>query len=86
MLGTRVEDLDAATRQEQETRREALNAARDAMRLGKQLADERDSNKRSYYEMNPVGQKCLERYDTRKSKLDKEAHSIKRQKIFRSTM
>ena len=52
--------LDEQERQRQQTRREALQKARDALRLGAALAKERDDRKRSYWDMNDAEQQTLE--------------------------
>merc|ERR1712078_867281 len=56
--------LDEQERQRQHTRREALQKARDALRLGAALAKERDDRKRSYDDMDEAEQKILEDYET----------------------
>ena len=48
--------LDEQERQLQQTRREALQKARDALRSGAALAKQRDDKKRSYADMNDAEQ------------------------------
>jgi len=65
--------LNGQERQRQQTRREALQKARDALRLGATLAKQRDKGKRTYDEMDDAEQKTLEDYETgrtKKAKLD----------------
>ena len=64
---------DPQEQQRQQTRREALQKARDALRLGATLAKQRDKGKRTYDEMDDAEQKTLEDYETgrtKKAKLD----------------
>ena len=67
------------------SRREALQTARDDLRRGATLANQRDSNKRSYDEMNDTEQKTLEDYDTGRTKRAKLSHTIPRMQQFRSS-
>ena len=75
--------LDEEERQRQQTRREALQKARDALRRGAALVQERDDRKRSYDEMNADEQKILEDYDTGKTKKEKERSTTPRLRPFR---
>ena len=75
--------LDEQERQRQQTRREALQKARDALRLGGTLAKQRDKHKRSYDDMNEAEQKTLEDYDTGKTKKAKQDSTTLRCKPFR---
>ena len=75
--------LDEQERQRQQTRREALQKARDALRLGKALAKQRDDRKRSYDDMNEAEQKTLEDYETGRTKKAKQNFSAKRMTPFR---
>ena len=75
--------LDEQERQRQQTRREALQKARDALRLGAALAKERDDRKRSYDEMNDSEQKTLEDYETGRIKKEKQRSTTPRLKPFR---
>ena len=78
--------LDEQERQRQQTRREALQKARDALRLGAILAKERDDRKRCYYDMNEAEQKMLEDYETGKTKRAKQRLTIPRMKPFRGKL
>ena len=75
--------LDGQERQRQQTRRQALQKARDALRLGAALAKQRDDKKRSYYDMNDAEQKILEDYETGRSKKAKQGLTNPRMKPFR---
>ena len=75
--------LDEQERQRQQTRREALQKARDALRLGAALAKQRDNKKRSYDDMNDAEQKILEDYETGKTKKAKQGFTTPRMKPFR---
>ena len=75
--------LDEQDRQRQQTRREALQKARDALRLGAALAKQRDDHKRSYDEMDDAEQKMLEDYETGKAKKAKQSFTTLRMKPFR---
>ena len=75
--------LDERERQRQQTRREALQKARDALRLGAALAKERDDRKRSYDDMNEAEQKILEDYETGRTKKAKQRSTTPKLKPFR---
>ena len=75
--------LDEQERQRQQTRREVLQKARDALRLGAVLAKERDDRKRSYWDMNDAEQKTLEDYETGRTKKEKQRSTTPRLKPFR---
>ena len=75
--------LDEQERQRQQTRREALQKARDALRLGAALAKQRDDGKRSYDDMNDTEQKVLEDYETGRTKKAKQCFTTPRIKPFR---
>ena len=75
--------LDEQDRQRQQTRREALQKARDALRLGAALAKQRDDRKRSYDDMDDAEQKMLEDYDTGRAKKAKQSSTIPTMKPFR---
>ena len=75
--------LDEQERQRQQTRREALQKARDALRLGAALAKERDDKKRSYDEMNDDEQKTLEDYETGRTERAKQEVTQTKMKPFR---
>ena len=77
--------MDEQERQRQQTRREALQKARDALRLGAALAKERDDRKRSYDEMDEAEQKILEDFETGKAKKAKQSFTTQRLKPFRCT-
>ena len=74
--------LDEEERQLQQTRREALQKARDALRLGTTLAKQRDNSKRSYDDMDDAEQKILEDYDTGRTKKAKQSLTTPRMKPF----
>ena len=78
--------LDEQERQRQQTRREALQKARDALRLGAALAKERDDRKRSYDDMNDAEQEILENYETGRSKKAKQRSTTPRLKPFRGKL
>ena len=73
-------------RQRQQTRREALQKARDAVRLGATLAQQRDDRKRSYDDMNDAEQKTLEDYETGRTKKEKQRSTTPRMKPFRCNL
>ena len=75
--------LDEQERQRQQTRRQALQKAQDALRLGKSLAKQRDDRKRSYDEMNNAEQKTLDDYETGRTKKAKQNFSTPRMTPFR---
>ena len=75
--------LNEQDRQRQQTRREALQKARDDLRRGAVLVQERDDRKRSYDEMNTDEQKILEDYETGKTKRAKTRSTTPRMKPFR---
>ena len=75
--------LDEQERQRQQTRREALQKARDALRRGAILAKERDDRKRCYYDMNEAEQKVLEDYETGKTKKAKQRFTTPKMRPFR---
>ena len=75
--------LDERERQRQQTRREALQKARDALRLGAALAKQRDNHKRSYDEMDEAEQKILEDFETGKAKKAMQSFTSPRLKPFR---
>jgi hypothetical protein len=53
-------------------RREALRNLREQMRRGEQLAEERDSKKRSFDEMASEEQSCLHNWEKQKTKKQRE--------------
>ena len=75
--------LDKQERQRQQTRREALQKVRDALRLGEALAKERDDNKRSYDEMNSAEQQTLEDFETGRTNRQKQGLTTPRMLPFR---
>ena len=75
--------LDEQDRQRQQTRREALHKARDALRLGAALAKQRDDRKRSYDDMDDAEQKTLEDYETGRTEKAKQRFTIPRMEPFR---
>ena len=75
--------LDEQERQRQQTRREALQKARDALQLGASLAKQRDDRKRSYDDMNDAEKKTLEDYDTGRAKIAKQSFTTPRMNPFR---
>ena len=78
--------LDEQERQRQHTRREALQKARDALRLGAALAKERDDRKRSYDDMDEAEQKILEDYETGRAEQKKQRLTTPRLKPFRCNL
>ena len=78
--------LDKQERRRQQTGREALQKARDALRLGATLAKQRDTNKRSYDEMDDTEQQTLEDYETGRAKRAKQALSTSKMKPFRCNL
>ena len=78
--------LDEQERQRQQTRREALQKARDALRIGAALAKQRDDRKRSYDDMNDAEQKTLEDYETGRTKKAKQAFTTPKMKPFRGKL
>jgi hypothetical protein len=75
--------LNRQERQRQQTRREALQKARDALRLGATLAKQRDKGKRTYEEMDDTEQKTLEDYDTGRTKKAKLDSTTPTMQLFR---
>ena len=75
--------LDERERQRQQTRREALQKVRHALRLGEALAKERDDKKRSYYEMNDTEQQTLEDFETGRTNKQKQGLTTRRMRPFR---
>ena len=78
--------VDEQARQRQQTRRQALQKARDALRLGAALAKQKDRRKRSYDDMNDAEQKTLEDYETGRIKKAKQDVTTPRMKPFRCNM
>ena len=76
--------LDREERQRQQTRRQALQKAREAVRLGATLAEQRDGSKRSYDDMDEAEQKTLEDHDTGRTKKAKQGFAIPKMKPFRA--
>ena len=77
---------DEQERQRQQTRREALQKARDALRLGAALAKEKDDRKRSYDDMNDAEQKILEDYETGRTKKAKQRFTGPSMRPFRCNL
>jgi len=75
--------LDKQERQRQQTRREALQKARDDLRRGAVLVQERDDRKRSYDEMNTDEQKILEDFETGRTKRAKTRSTTPKLNPFR---
>ena len=75
--------LNRQERQRQQTRREALQKARDALRLGATLAKQRDKGKRTYDEMDDAEQKTLEDYETGRTKKAKLDSTTPTMQLFR---
>ena len=78
--------LDKQERERQQTRREALQKAREALRIGATLAKQRDDRKRSYDDMNDFEQKTLEEYETGRTKKAKQAFTTPKMKPFRGKL
>ena len=76
--------LDREERQRQQTRRQALQKAQEAVRLGATLAEQRDGGKRSYDDMDEAEQKTLEDHDTGRTKKAKQGFAIPKMKPFRA--
>ena len=75
---------DAQERQQQQTRREALKKAQDALRRGAALASQRDKGKRSYDDMDDDEQQLLEDYETGRTKRATQTKTLPKLKPFRS--
>ena len=75
--------LGEQERQRQQTRREALQKARDASRLGAILAKQRDDGKRAYDDMDDAEQTILQDYETGRTKKAKQDLTAPRLKPFR---
>ena len=75
--------LNEEDRQWLQTRHEALQKARDALRLGASLARQRDDKKRSYTDMDNAEQKVLEDYKSGRTKTAKQGLTIPKMKPFR---
>ena len=78
--------LDKQERQRQQTRREALQKVRYALRLGEALAKERDDKKRSYEEMNSAEQQTLEDFETGRTEKQKQRFQAPRMPPFRCNL
>ena len=78
--------LDKHERQRQQTRREALQKVREALRLGEALAKERDDHKRSYDEMNSAEQQILEDFETGRTEKQKQRFQAPRMPPFRCNL
>ena len=78
--------LDEQERQRQQTRRQALQKARDALRRGAALAQQRDDRKRTYDEMNVAEQKDLDDFDTGKTKREMQRSTTQKLKLFRGKL
>ena len=74
---------DPQEQQRQQTRREALQKARDALRLGATLAKQKNKGKRTYDDMDEAEQKTLEDYETGKTKKAKLDFTTPRMQPFR---
>ena len=74
---------DPQEQQRQQTRREALQKARDALRLGATLAKQRNKGKRTYDDMDDAEQKTLEDYETGRTKKAKLDFTTPRMQPFR---
>jgi hypothetical protein len=72
--------------EQQERRRETLQRAREALRKGKALVEERDRKKRKYDDMRCSEQRALEDYETGKAQRSVDVHTVKPLKTFRSTL
>ena len=69
--------------QRQQTRREALQKARDALRHGAILAKQRDKKKRTYDDMDDAEQKMMLEYETGRAEKAKQGFTVPRMKQFR---
>ena len=78
--------LGTEERQRQQTRRQALQKVREAVRLGATLAKQRDGSKRSYDDMDEAEQKTLEDYDTGRTKKAKQGLTTPKLKPFRGKL
>ena len=75
--------LDKQERERHQTRREALRKAQDALRLGADLAKQRDHGKRSYDDMDDAERQVLEDFETGKTKKRKQGFTTLRMTPFR---
>ena len=75
--------FDEEEQQRQQTRREALQKAQDALRRGATLAKERDQGKRTFNDMDDAEQKMLEDYETGRAKKAKKQYTAPMRKPFR---
>ena len=78
-----VSSRDPQEQQRHQKRREVLQKARDALRLGATLAKQRDKGKRSYHDMDDTEQKTLDDYETGTTKTAKLDASTPRMQPFR---
>jgi len=78
-----VSSRDPQEQQRHQKRREVLQKARDALRLGATLAKQRDKGKRSYHDMDDTEQKTLDDYQTGTTKTAKLDASTPRMQPFR---
>ena len=78
--------MDKQERQRQQSRREALQKARDDERRGAVLVQEREDRKRSYDDMNADEQKTLEDFETGRTKRAKTRSTTPKLKPFRCNL
>ena len=78
-----VSSRDPQEQQRHQKRREVLQKARDDLRLGATLAEQRYKGKRSYHDMEDTEQKTLDDYQTGKTKKAKLDASTPRMQPFR---
>ena len=81
-LGKKPSEKEAVAR---ESRRRLWALAREKVRLGEELAAQRDRGKRNWDDMSQKEQDVLEKRDTGKLKKDSETLRVKRPKPFRSS-
>ena len=70
-------------RQQQQSRRAALQKARQDERRGALLLQERESNKRTFYEMNTDEQTILEDFETGRTKRARTSFTTPKLRPFR---
>ena len=74
---------DPEERQKQKSRRQALQKARDGLRLGATLVQQRNNKKRSYEEINGFEQQTLDDYETGRIEKAKQRLTTQRLQPFR---
>ena len=86
LLGACPEDLSTAERQERQLQKASLRIIKEKFSHAKMLADDRDSGKRAYGDMDIADQLLLEEFDTSRLHKRKKKMETDRLPKFRTTM